>query len=295
MLRLLSFILFISLINSESNAQCAMACNGFVQVAMNNGQAVEITPDMILEGNYDNCIDFDPSVELRNSSSTFTLPNSPFVTKDEIGEIIVAVVKDNTSGSSCWSEILVQNFQTNDNSVRTCYGQVMQRYTFDVTSENPNVTLATDACIADRDNIIDYLNCVAEQNTLDASNQYVLELEFSNQVLNGVSTLDQVFMQRHILAITPFQSSCEEIAADVNNDGNITVIDVILMRELILGRILEFPDVPAWLYFNAEALNGLPGQDPSQTDLKFKQSEFPLSQLEIVGIKTGDLNGSTVH
>ncbi|NNE26702.1 MAG: hypothetical protein HKN09_07645 [Saprospiraceae bacterium] len=295
MLRLLSLLFILFVLSSESNAQCAVACNGLINVAMNNGQTTEIKPEIVLEGNYENCANFNPTVELRYAVNGAIVPSSPFVTIDEAGQTLTVVVTENTSGNSCWGELIVENFQTTDNTVRTCFGQAIQRYTFDVSSEDPSIVLNTDACSTERDNILDYLNCVAEKNTLDQSNQYVLELQLPDEPLNGVSTLDQVFMQRHILAITPFQNACEEIAADANNDGNITVLDVIMIRELILGRIASLPDVPAWLYFNAKAINGLPGQDPGATDLKFKQSEFPLSQLEITGIKIGDLNGSAVY
>ena len=37
--------------------------------------------------------------------------------------------------------------------------------------------------------------------------------------MNGVSTLDLVMMQRHILGVAPFHNAYKMVAADVNNDS----------------------------------------------------------------------------
>ena len=39
--------------------------------------------------------------------------------------------------------------------------------------------------------------------------------------MNGVSTLDLVMMQRHILGVAPFHNAYKMVAADVNNDSKV--------------------------------------------------------------------------
>jgi hypothetical protein len=56
----------------------------------------------------------------------------------------------------------------------------------------------------------------------------------------GVSTLDLVDMQKHLL-IKPLSSPYKMIAADANNSKSITAIDLIEMRKLILGIYAELP------------------------------------------------------
>jgi hypothetical protein len=52
---------------------------------------------------------------------------------------------------------------------------------------------------------------------------------------NGVSTLDLVLIQRHILDIAPFTSAYKGIAADMNATESVTGSDVVELRKLVLG------------------------------------------------------------
>ncbi|MCE2788913.1 MAG: dockerin type I domain-containing protein [Saprospiraceae bacterium] len=52
---------------------------------------------------------------------------------------------------------------------------------------------------------------------------------------NGVSTLDLVLIQRHILGLTPMNDQYKLMAADANKDGNVTASDLVELRRLILG------------------------------------------------------------
>jgi hypothetical protein len=53
--------------------------------------------------------------------------------------------------------------------------------------------------------------------------------------LNGVSTLDLIRIQKHLLGLTPFTSPYEFIAADANRSSSVTALDLIELRKLILG------------------------------------------------------------
>ena len=47
--------------------------------------------------------------------------------------------------------------------------------------------------------------------------------------LNGISTLDLVLIQRHILGQQLLDSPYKMIAADVNNDDKITAVDLVVL------------------------------------------------------------------
>ena len=53
--------------------------------------------------------------------------------------------------------------------------------------------------------------------------------------LNGVSTLDLLLIQKHILGVQPFNSPYKIIAADINKSNDISSIDLVELRKLILG------------------------------------------------------------
>ena len=67
---------------------------------------------------------------------------------------------------------------------------------------------------------------------------------------NGVSTLDLVKIQKHILGKSPLESQMREVAADVNADGKVSALDLVDIRKLILGKTSEFDKVGSWKFFS---------------------------------------------
>jgi len=114
----------------------------------------------------------------------------------------------------------------------------------------------------------------------------------NDDVMNGVSTLDLIRIQKHLLGISSFTSLHQYVAADVNRNGNVSVTDLLDLRKLILGIYSEFPDNTSWRF------GPLP-QDMSGTDLstfqETKNLEFIANDTQVVnfiGIKVGDVNES---
>lgn len=62
--------------------------------------------------------------------------------------------------------------------------------------------------------------------------------------LDGVSTLDLIRIQRHILGIQTLDR-WQLIAADINNDGRVNGIDLVELRKLILGLYETLPNSPS--------------------------------------------------
>ena len=79
-------------------------------------------------------------------------------------------------------------------------------------------------------------------------------LSKSVNVMNGVTTLDLLEIQRHILGITPFTSWRQMVAADVNDDGNVSSLDIAIMRNILLGNISSFPIGNGNLRFVSEGI-----------------------------------------
>ncbi|HMR88028.1 MAG TPA: dockerin type I domain-containing protein, partial [Saprospiraceae bacterium] len=83
-------------------------------------------------------------------------------------------------------------------------------------------------------------------NVIDQT--YVIKPEHNVDWLNGVSTLDLVLIQRHILDIDQLSSPYTRIAADVNNDGRITAADLVALRKLILGIQVNVVGNESWKF-----------------------------------------------
>ena len=98
--------------------------------------------------------------------------------------------------------------------------------------------------------------------------------------LNGISTLDLVKIQKHILAKEPLDNKFREIAADANADGEVNTVDLIQLRRLILGKEDKLPENTSWRFFDAK-------ETKEQYDISAIDG---LMQLDWVGVKIGDVN-----
>ncbi len=64
----------------------------------------------------------------------------------------------------------------------------------------------------------------------------------------GISTYDLLLLHQHVLNIAPFTSPYQRIAGDINNSGNLSTLDVVWLRKLILGIIDSFPNNKTWRF-----------------------------------------------
>ncbi len=131
-------------------------------------------------------------------------------------------------------------------------------------------------------------------DNIPTTTDYVISGDMDDDALNGVSTLDLVLIQRHILGLQALDSPYKLIAADADNSGNISAIDLLTIRKLILGVDEGFPNgQKAWRF-----------PDEGQTFLD-PQSPFPYSEeidifnlqgnmngQDFVAVKIGDVNAS---
>lgn len=133
-------------------------------------------------------------------------------------------------------------------------------------------------------------------NNMPMGGSYVIEPNKDTEYLNGVSTLDLIFMQRHILGLERLDSPYKLIAADADNSQDITAIDLIELRKLILGVYQELPENTSWRF--VDALYQF--QDPQNPWLNAFPEDYEIQSLstdmkiDFVGIKIGDVNSSVV-
>ncbi len=114
--------------------------------------------------------------------------------------------------------------------------------------------------------------------------------------LNGVTTLDRVLLSRHLEEIQALNSPYKIIAGDVNQDDEITGSDTLLIYELILGQVPNFPNNKSWRFI--EEAYVFP--DPSNPF----EEDFPEAvvinnlvgdtTVNFIGLKLGDLNNSAI-
>ena len=114
--------------------------------------------------------------------------------------------------------------------------------------------------------------------------------------LNGISTADIIAIQRHILGEDLLDSPYKVIAADVNHSEDISTLDLIEIRKLILGINNEFENNTSWRMVDSEhqfldALNPFTGIIPE--DYLIYNFDQPMV-VDFVGVKVGDVNNSVI-
>ena len=86
----------------------SLACNDFLNVSLGPDCQAEINADMILEGNNHFCYD-NYEIVISESHGGPAIPTNPVVTSDYIGDTLVIMVTDPTTGNNCWSYIFIED------------------------------------------------------------------------------------------------------------------------------------------------------------------------------------------
>ncbi|MEM1123524.1 MAG: T9SS type A sorting domain-containing protein [Bacteroidota bacterium] len=119
---------------------------------------------------------------------------------------------------------------------------------------------------------------------------------FDKNVRNGISTFDVLLLQKHILGIRLLDSPYKILAADLNSSGDITAYDMLLLRQMILSIIDEFPETPSWRFIDAEyefenPRDPFAENPPTSIDLDMN-ALGPQLDIRFVAIKMGDMNNT---
>ncbi len=93
---------------------------------------------------------------------------------------------------------------------------------------------------------------------------------------NGVSSVDLVQIKNHLIGTQLFEQAYRILAADANEDGNVSSVDIILIQRIILGLTNTFPGGRSWRF------------DPPDASIPNNSTET----LSTIGIKLGDPSGN---
>ena len=124
---------------------------------------------------------------------------------------------------------------------------------------------------------------------------YQLSASKDDSHVNGVTTIDIVLIQKHILSVAKFDTPYKLIAADANADQKITALDLIELRKLILGINTEFTNNQSWLFADAQQtfFDDL-SPWPFVSRLGLNNLERDQMDEDFIGIKVGDVNNSVI-
>lgn len=123
---------------------------------------------------------------------------------------------------------------------------------------------------------------------------YVVDPIKNDDVSNGVSTLDLVLIQRHVIGLQDLEGAHNILAADVNNDEMVSAIDIVELRKVILGVSDNFSNNDSWRFVDANFTFNDP-TDPWATVIPESYGINNLSEnmiIDFTAIKVGDVNNS---
>ncbi|MFT4567348.1 MAG: hypothetical protein ACI9FN_002314 [Saprospiraceae bacterium] len=126
---------------------------------------------------------------------------------------------------------------------------------------------------------------------LEQYEDYEIQAELQGYPLAGVTTIDIVYIQQHILGLTELTSPYKLLAADVNDSKSVSGADLVELRKLILGRTVELVG-PSWKFLDKDF--------EFDMDYVFDYNEMVVvdnaqdidGDHNFVGLKVGDVNGN---
>jgi hypothetical protein len=166
--------------------------------------------------------------------------------------------------------------------VADAYGRVLKDVQITVNSSQPEFPRSV------------FTNTRGDYNfdKLNMFQNYEISASKIDKAEEGVSTIDLLKMQRHILSISKFANVPEMVAADVNNDGRINISDLVEVRKIVLGVSTSFLLVPSWKFI---ALGQLPSVDnfyQAFQTIGLDALSSTLYDQSFIGVKMGDVDGS---
>ncbi len=271
-------------------------------VVMNNNGQVDIWASDFDLGSTDNCT---PQDELRLSFSTNVNQTSLTFTCNDIPdgqEMYIPVemyVTDNAGNYDfCSVGVILQDNEGDacpDNNLGNIFTSGR------IVSENneplSGVEVTIDANLPEFPRI---MNTIGDGNyvfnDLPIGQDYTVSALNDNDILNGVSTLDIVLIQRHILNLANLDSPYKVIASDINNDEKVSASDLSKLRKLILGVDAGFDNgQSSWRFIKEH--NGINDQTdpfPFLEVLEHENLQISANNQNFVGVKIGDVNDSKV-
>lgn len=259
---------------------------------------ISVFADQFDFGSYDNCtatenlqISFGPNPN--NDSVTLTCDDIENGSVQWV-ELDMYVTDENGNQDFCTVQLVIQD---NDDTcadddpdgiikgeLKTIYGENVnhaQVYYYDVNDISNDSIISTDEG--------QYIT----NPTFDQVPYYVIP-EKHDEVDNGVTTIDLLLSQRHILGFQEFDDPYKLIAGDMNRDGKISGSDIVMLRKIVLGIITELPaNTPPWRFIDSDFIF----EDESQPWI-FPEERYiqPLvdtvDNQDFIVVKMGDVNES---
>ena len=188
---------------------------------------------------------------------------------------------------------------------------ILIKDTFRTCSPKPIQNIAISGTIRNANGVAVETNVVLTNTAINVSqNQRGSDFNFTNlpsganfnvtasrdsDWTNGVTTYDIALLSRHILGIETFTSPYSLIAADVNRDGTIDALDLLLIRRLVLHLDSKFEGNTSWRFIPQTVPVLSSPNFPLGTiseNLQYNALIQNITNANFIAVKIGDVNNS---
>lgn len=252
-------------------------------------------------GSYDNCPNAELNFLLKVKGSQDTLSQSIRFDCSDVGPKDLEIWIFDSSGNSDFCHTVV-DVQANT----ACQNQGgIQEETSTMALISGNVQSESNVAVEDVMIHLDHLSAQKKYTSetgedgrfsfseMPMHDNYQIRAERNDDPLNGVSTLDMVLIQKHILGSLPLDSPYKLIAADVNNSQTLSAVDIISLRQVVLGNQADFPNNTSWRFVN-KTQEFIDSSNPwpfvETVSLDYLDQEESINHF--IAIKIGDVNNS---
>ena len=108
---------------------------------------------------------------------------------------------------------------------------------------------------------------------------------------NGITTMDLIEMTNHVTGAKTLPTAYRRLAADVNRDGSINALDLLELRQLILGETDKLPSSDSWRFITKDYkfITDSPENEDVAEHMNVSLDQ-PTVQGNFIGMKMGDLD-----
>lgn len=215
----------------EDNMAPVAICDDPVFVINNPNHAIILEAADVDGGSFDNC-----------GIASMSVTPSVFTCSNEGTNMVVLTVTDvNGNVSTCESMVTI----ICQEDVYVVSGRISTEYGYNLDQVEVAMTGSTSQSMVTGTN-------GNYTFTVDAGSNVTVTPTRDINYLEGLTTLDLILIQRHILQIEALDSPYKIIAADANKDDNLSVVDLVLFLNLIVGNLDELPDNDSWRFIPAD-------------------------------------------
>ena len=270
----------------ESDGSVTVWATDFDFGSFDNCSGIDALQFTVVESAKDPLFPDDEGFSTQSSIDLACLPNG-----SNFYELDVWVWDQSGNGAYCGVSVSVNdenNYCDDQPSSAVISGKVLTESNINVSA----VSMFIDAAKAEfpKQELTDEAGRYSfKQNPLNEN--YRLQPVYEDLMLNGVSTLDLIHIQRHILSSATLNSPYKILAADINADQSVSAADVVKLRQLIIGLTEDELSTESWKFIKRDqAFFAEESPWPYISDITITNLQGDIPDQDFLALKMGDMN-----